>query len=108
MFGSFEELVRQVPNIDVDFEGADLREVFDTDLLLDGNEGWFGGRPGDAQGCFGDSGGPAILKQNGRSTVFGVVSGGLGSNELLCDFGEALTVFGPEAIEFLDREVAKQ
>ena len=60
-----------------------------------------GGAPGDAQPCFGDSGSSLIRRQNGQFVSFGVVSGGIGSRESICDFGTVYATFGVGVLEFL-------
>jgi len=82
---------------------AYLQYIYDTTLLMDGYEAMFGGKPGDAQACYGDSGSP-IIKANAKGTLiaYGVISGGLGSNSLICDYGGVDAVFGPEVKTFLD------
>jgi len=109
IFGSFEEFVRQGALLDppLSTDPVVQRKDFDETLLLDVYEAWLGFQPGDAQTCFGDSGGPVIQKKNGKQTIFAVVSGGLGSQNLPCDFGGAFAAFGPKVIELLDREAAR-
>jgi Trypsin len=109
IFGSFEEFVRQAPRMP-DFIGLgpdELRKAFDESVLLPEYEAHIGGRAGDANNCFGDSGGPMLDRRNGRMTVVGVTSNGLASVDQICDFGGVDAVFGPAVIKFLDRETGK-
>lgn len=86
---------------------AYLRYIYDNTLLDDGYEAVFGGAPGDAQACYGDSGSPIIRADSSGSLVaYGVVSGGVGSNQLVCDYGGVDAVFGPVVTTFL--QTAKQ
>ena len=82
--------------------------LWENVLLSEGYEAVAGGAPGDAQGCFGDSGGP-LLRYNAKSedyNVFGVVSGGFASEDSICDFGAVYATFGPELLPDL-RKAAK-
>jgi trypsin len=108
IFGTFDNFVAHAAEIAVDppFAPEELRPEFDTHLLIADYEAYFGGLPGDAQNCFGDSGGPVLKKIGGELTVMGVVHGGFGSTSLLCDFGGIYAVLGPAALDFVDREVA--
>jgi hypothetical protein len=82
------------------------RQIYDTTLLDAGYEVVTGGAPGDAQPCFGDSGSSLILRKQGKFISFGVVSGGIGSRDSLCDLGTVYATFGAGVLEFLD--TAKQ
>lgn len=73
--------------------------------LLDQYEASVGMAPGNAQDCYGDSGGPLARMRNNQLEVFGVVSGGLGSADLVCDWGGVYSIFGPAALETIDRAV---
>lgn len=63
---------------------------YDEATLLTGYEVWAGDSPGDAQTCFGDSGGPLIRQRNGASEIVGVTSWGWWSSDRPCAYG---TVF---------------
>ncbi len=89
------------PGSDPELEGA-LRDLYDETRLLDGYEGWLGAAPGNTQPCYGDSGGPLVRAEDGRLRVYGVVSGGLSSRDLVCDYGGVYAIFGPEVRAFLD------
>jgi hypothetical protein len=81
---------------------AYLREIYESTILVEGYEAIFGGAPGDAQSCYGDSGSPIIRADaTGNLVAYGVVSGGLGSNQLICDFGGVDATFGPDVYPFL-------
>jgi Trypsin len=86
---------------------AYLHYIYDNTLLTDGYEAVFGGAKGDAQACFGDSGAPVIrADSSGNLVAYGVISGGIGSSQLICDYGGVDSVFGPEVTTFL--QAAKQ
>lgn len=79
-----------------------LRFIYDNTLLDAGYEAVFGGARGDAQACYGDSGSPVIrADSSGDLVAYGVISGGLGSNQLVCDFGGVDALFGPDVLSFL-------
>jgi hypothetical protein len=79
-----------------------LRYIYDNVTLLDGYEAVVGGAKGDAQACYGDSGSPIIrADSSGALVAYGVISGGLGSNQLICDYGGVDAVFGPDVKQFL-------
>jgi Trypsin len=82
------------------------RQIYDTTVLDEGYEVVTGGAPGDAQPCFGDSGSSLIRRQDGKFVSFGVVSGGVGSRESICDLGTVYATFGAGVLEFL--QAAKQ
>lgn len=73
--------------------------------LLDGYEAHFGARRGDAQDCYGDSGGPILRSVGGAFTTYGVVAGGIASQNLRCDAGGVVATFGPATLTFIDREL---
>lgn len=82
---------------------AYLREVYETTLLGEGYEAVFGGAPGDAQACYGDSGSPVLRPDaRGRLVAYGVTSAVLSSDRLICDFGAIGATFGPGVPEFLE------
>jgi secreted trypsin-like serine protease len=67
----------------------------------------FGGTEGDAQACYGDSGSPIVkADKQGKLVAYGVVSGGVGSSTLVCDFGGVDAIFGPEVMTFLQEAQA--
>jgi hypothetical protein len=82
---------------------SSLREIYDSALLETEHELVAGGVSGNAQPCYGDSGGPLLRKDSkGQLVTYGVVSGGLGSPELVCDHGAVYEAFDSEALAFLD------
>ena len=106
MFGSFEGFLRHLGDLrDFDEDEATLRQLFDEITLLDNEEAVLGGAPGDANGCFGDSGGPIIKNVGGKLTTFGVASGVFRGTAQPC-FGAVYDVFGPTSRAFIEREVA--
>jgi hypothetical protein len=79
------------------------RQIYDTTVLEKDYEVVTGGTPGDAQPCFGDSGSSLIRKVEDRFVSYGVVSGGIGSRDLICDMGTVYATFGPETLAFIER-----
>lgn len=75
---------------------------YEGTVLLEGHEAVTGKAAGDTQSCNGDSGGPLGTLVDGSFQTFGVVSGGLYSERMYCDFGTVFATFGPEAIAFLE------
>jgi len=83
-------------------DDAYLRYLYENIVLNEGYEAMFGGTPGDAQACYGDSGSPIIRADTkGNLVAYGVVSAGIGSNQLICDYGGVDAVFGPDVKTFL-------
>jgi hypothetical protein len=82
-----------------DFDFA--RYVWDNTLLEKGYEVVVGGAAGDAQPCFGDSGGPLMKKGNNGFVVHGVTSGGVSSSSMICDYGAVYATLGPDTLEFV-------
>jgi hypothetical protein len=85
----------------IDWMDQYLRELYDTTVLLDGYEAYVGNAAGNAQPCFGDSGGPLARMVNGELTAFGVTSGGIDSPQLICDYGAVYATFGPDVATFI-------
>jgi Trypsin len=79
------------------------RFLWDSTVLEKGYEVVTGGFPGDAQPCYGDSGSSLVKYQDGKYVSYGVVSGGLGTSDLICDLGAVYATFGPEVSTFLDQ-----
>jgi hypothetical protein len=77
------------------------RMYYDNTKLDEGYEVVTGGAPGDAQPCFGDSGSSLIRRQDGKFVSYGVVSGGLGTRDSICDLGTVYATFGPGVLEFV-------
>jgi len=108
LFGSFEGFLNGA-KLMPDFAWAsewELAQIYDELYLLPEYQAFLGGRPGDAQPCFGDSGGPMVAVRNGQRTVFGNVTSGLASNRLICDWGAVFAVFGPATQAFLQNALA--
>jgi Trypsin len=82
------------------------RRLYDETLLLKDYEALTGGRPGDAQSCYGDSGSPLIGRANGQSVAYGVVSWGLGSRNLICDYGTVYASFGPTTLPMIQNAMS--
>jgi len=80
--------------------------VYAASELLPEYEAHFGGRAGDAQDCYGDSGGPILRSVGGVLTAYGVTSGGWSSQNLVCDLGGVFATFGPATRTFIQRELA--
>ena len=113
MFGDFESFVEWAITGDttpenilelVDEETLEyLTEVYDSELLLPGNETVTGTAESDTQTCYGDSGGPLMKYVSGVGfQIYGVVSGGLSSNRAACDYGTVFATFTPDVIDFLE------
>ncbi|HET6280783.1 MAG TPA: trypsin-like serine protease [Polyangia bacterium] len=113
MFGSFENFfdwfltgkapaLAARPGLGQPPSPEDLaRQLYDETVLLEDYEIVTGGAPGDAQPCFGDSGSSLIRRRNGRFVSYGVVSGGVGSVDSICDLGAVYASFGPEVFDFI-------
>ena len=86
-----------------DYQDSYLRSLYENTRLLPGYEAYVGNRSGDAQLCNGDSGSPLVQSVDGELVAYGVVSGGIDSRELVCDYGAVYATFGPETIAFLDQ-----
>jgi hypothetical protein len=89
-----------------------LQSIYST-VLLEGFEAHFGNDTGDAQACFGDSGGPIVAKLNGQSTVFGVASwvpvatdAPQNGKTMVCSGGTVYATLPEEVIDFVQREIA--
>ena len=87
----------------VDWLEEYARFEYNNTLLEKEYEVVTGGAAYDAQTCFGDSGGPLLRRLNNENIAYGVVSGGVGSRDLICDKGTVYASFGPETMAFLDR-----
>lgn len=79
-----------------------LQWLYDNTLLLPGYEAWVGDAYGNAQPCYGDSGSPLVKTVSGKRTAYGVTSGGMSSNDMVCDFGAVYAALGPETHAFVD------
>lgn len=84
------------------------RKVYDSTLLEQAGDMLLSAE-GGGQPCFGDSGGP-LLRANeaGELVAYGVVSGGVGSNELRCDRGAIYARFTPDVQAFLEQAMQWQ
>jgi hypothetical protein len=79
-----------------------LRRLYEGTLLEQVQELVAGGLPGDAQPCYGDSGGPLLrVGSEGELLAYGVAGGGVSSEELVCDHGGIYASLGAEVTEFL-------
>lgn len=108
LFGNLEGFLKGAQKMP-DFAGLpewELTQIYDELNLLPEYQAFLGGRPGDAQPCFGDSGGPMVAMRNGQRTVFGNVTSGLRSSRLICDWGAVFAVFGPATQSFLQNALA--
>jgi hypothetical protein len=81
-----------------------LREMYESTLLEQTHELAVGAAPGDAQPCFGDSGGPLLkAAANGELFAYGVASGGVSSDDAICDHGAIYASLDPEVTTFLQQ-----
>ncbi len=87
--GAFDTAPPETPN--------SLHVRYDDTLLVPDYEAFVGGDADSAQPCSGDSGGP--LLKDGK--VYGVASGVLRTNKLVCDYGAVYATFGPDVMAFL-------
>lgn len=101
---TFEAYAEQFPNIDPGFGlGDDPQAALPFFDLIDEYEASIGAAAGDAQDCYGDSGGPITKRgDDGKLTVLGVVSGGIGTQDLICDWGGVYATLGPAAKQTVD------
>jgi hypothetical protein len=83
-----------------------LQAEYDATTVVDGYEATLGDGTGDANDCYGDSGGPLTKKLDGALRVVAVVSWGYGSTLQLCDFGGVFAALGPAALAFIADQVA--
>jgi hypothetical protein len=107
-FGGLEGFLKAAKNMP-DFAGLPnelLTMIYGELELLPEYQAFLGGKAGDAQPCFGDSGGPLIGMVGGVRTVFGNVTSGFASNRSLCDFGAVFAMFGPATRAFLQNALA--
>jgi secreted trypsin-like serine protease len=107
LFGTVEGFLASGDDI-VDFPPDDeiRRQAFAEEAMVDSYEAVFGGVAGDAQICFGDSGGPIIKRIDGKLYTFGVASWGYNSATQTCGPAAIYGLFGPAARAFLEREAA--
>jgi hypothetical protein len=87
---------------------ADLFARYHTADMIDGYEVWAAKKSGDAEPCYGDSGGPlleAVTEANGSSrlVILGVTSYVTNSPQLACDYGAMYATFGPSTADFLQQ-----
>jgi hypothetical protein len=86
---------------------AKLRQQYDADKLETAAEVFVGSHDGDAQPCFGDSGGPLLKAEaDGRLRVYAVVESGVGSLQLPCDYGALYTAFASPVQEFIEHAMS--
>jgi trypsin len=107
IFGSLEGFLANGDDI-TDFPPDDETRAlaFADERMIDNYEALFGGAPGDADVCFGDSGGPIIRRINGKLVTYGVTSWGYNSATQTCGPAAIFAVFGPATRRFIEREAA--
>lgn len=106
-FGGLEGFLKAAKSMP-DFQGLDdwyLEDLYYRLGLIPEYQAFFGGKRGDAQPCFGDSGGPIIAIRDGVRTVFGNITSGFGSSRLICDFGVVAAIFGPLTQSYLEESL---
>lgn len=64
-----------------------------------------GGRPGEALGCFGDSGGPLAVSKKNKLTVYGVSFATESSQSNVCTGGGAYLVLNSKMHEFVEKAI---
>jgi len=110
VYGSFEGFLatgapKYYPGLDPNNPDdlAILQQAYDEFRLLDGIEAFFGTGKGDAQSCFGDSGGPITAKQGDKTTVFGVASWVFAFGQNMCELdGGGYASLNPISLDFID------
>jgi len=112
IYGSFDTFLAEgVPflypnhNPSIPSHLNDLHRLYDTDLLKAGLEAAFGARPGDAQICNFDSGGPITAEVNGTTTVFGLGQF-MYRTKRGCDIVSAYAAINPATLDLIARETA--
>jgi hypothetical protein len=86
-----------------------LDDWWNNTPLLEDYEAWFGMKPGDAQPCTGDVGGPLVRKYSvtGETLVYGVASASWYSSEnKMCDYGTIYSVLGDKSREVVEKAAA--
>jgi hypothetical protein len=112
MFGSLEAYLANESGV----RGSELSEVereqltftYNMQWLLPQYEVYVGALEGNVQACFGDSGGPLLGVVNGERRVYGVVTGGAMTPEMICGPGTVYAIFGPETKAFLQEALNRQ
>ncbi len=105
-YGTWDNFFREMAHAygyDIATQYVDvLRDWFDNTSVLKDYEAYTGNKPGDAQACHGDSGGPLLGRENGEKKIFGVASSVLFSTQLTCDKGTFYGTLGaPEVQSFI-------
>jgi hypothetical protein len=103
-FGGLDGFLKAAKSMP-DFQGLPneyLVTIYEELGLIADYQAFLGGRTGDAQPCYGDSGGPLIGTVGGIRTVYGNVTSGFASSRLICDFGAVFAMFGPATRAFLE------
>lgn len=103
-FGGFDGFKKVADEIGLSGASEEtLLYYYNAMKLIPEYQAFMGGKLGDAQPCFGDSGGPVVATRGGVRTVLGVVTGGMNSSRLICDWGGVFAAFGPATRAFLDQ-----
>ena len=102
LYGDFDGFLEHVDELGIAAPPEDIYEMLE---LLD-VEATFGHQEGNAQSCFGDSGGPVMRDEGGQLTVYGVVSWGLGTDELICDWGGNYVIVEDVVEDFIEKGLA--
>lgn len=99
----------EAANTDICRVVADDRQVYESTTLEQAGDMLLRGDDTGSQPCFGDSGGP-LLRANeaGDLVAYGVVSGGVSSDQLDCDRGVIYARFVPEVTTFLEQSIGWQ
>jgi hypothetical protein len=111
IYGTFAKFVADAARYGLDpadpQTAPTLQQAWDTTLLEDGIEAWFGNGANDAQTCFGDTGGPVMMMNGGKTTIYGLASwvSWYDTNQV-CQLGAAYTMIEPIGLDFLAYQAA--
>lgn len=101
-YGSFDAFAKKYQELegltDAPELRAQLQQIYDTTILQTGLEYFSGGADGDAQTCYGDSGGPLLERVDGERVVVGVASWVFSGTKAPCQIGAAHAAISPSAL----------
>ncbi|HEY2517947.1 MAG TPA: trypsin-like serine protease [Polyangiaceae bacterium] len=111
IYGTFAKFLADAARYGLDpndpQSAVSLQQAWDGTLLETGIEGWFGNGANDAQTCFGDTGGPIMMQNGGKTTVYGLASwvSWYDTNQV-CELGAAYTMLEPIGLDFIAYQTA--